>query len=67
MDEVTWERLDKLLTLAAELEGFGEDNDAELSEEDLDRVSAGSAVPDYQAFLRYVRRREKSGSSADGM
>ena len=37
-----------------------EDEDIELSEEELDFVAAARAVPDYQEFLRQVERRTKN-------
>lgn len=52
--------LGELLKKVSDYRDFmGENEDIELSEEELDFVSAARAVPDYQEFLRQIERGTK--------
>lgn len=52
--------MERLLQEVADYREFsGENQDMELSEEELDLVSAARSVPDYQDFLRQMEKRSK--------
>ncbi|MCL1916870.1 MAG: hypothetical protein FWG14_00930 [Peptococcaceae bacterium] len=58
-DDVAAKKIDALLRVISEADKFGKTPDILLDEE-LDAVTGGVAIPDYQRFLQYVReRREK--------
>ena len=61
VDDIAVKKMEKLLEVIAEAEKFGAENE-ELSVEDLDKVTGGVSIPNFQQFLQYARDRSKKES-----
>jgi hypothetical protein len=55
-DDVLEKKIDALLRVIYEADKFGSTGDS-LSAEELDAVTGGVAIPDYQRFIQYVYER----------
>lgn len=56
-DDAAVKKMEALLGVVAETEKFDSADD-ELSADDLDMVTGGVTMPNYQQFLQYVRDRD---------
>jgi hypothetical protein len=55
-DDKSVEKMGKLLDLISEVKKFGA-TDEELTADDLDKVTAGVAIPNFYQYLQTVRER----------
>jgi hypothetical protein len=55
-DDVAVKKMDAMLKMLAEKSKFDSDEE-DLTAEDLDAVTGGVAVPNFQKFLQYARER----------
>ena len=62
-DNEATKKMEALLGVVAETEGFESAND-ELSADELDSVTGGASMPSFQQFMQYVRDRDaKEGAN----